>query len=290
MLQYNAGPDRSRSQSYGPLVRASAWLPAMSLAAGLTFWTVVQEAHAAPPPTEPFKVASIHFETNASACDMGAQLKFDTEGITSGSVTDPKGRKIYSFEAKAGMKATGGQTEGFLENVEPQIPELVFALGCAPSTEEGVLALDDLFAAWPAGDYTFEGRAKGAKLRSQATLTHLIPAGPEVTAPADGTVFPAAVLVIIEWNPVTEAILPELGPVNIVGYHVLVEEDTGAEVSPTVDVDVPATATSLTVPPEYLKPAAIYRFEILSTEEGGNQTITEGFFCTEGVAECVLPN
>jgi hypothetical protein len=54
-----------------------------------------------------------------------------------------------------------------------------------------------------------------------------------------------------------------------------------------VDVDVPATATSLTVPPEYLKPAAIYRFEVLSTEEGGNQTITEGFFCTEGVAECV---
>ena len=290
MLQYNAGPDRSRNQSCGRLVRASVWLPAMSLAAGLTFGTVVQEAHAAPTDAEPFKVANIHFETNASACDMGAQIGFDTEGIITGSVRDPKGRKIYSFEAKAGMKATGGQTEGFLENVEPQIPELVFALGCEPSTEEGVLALDDLFEAWPAGDYTFEGRAKGAKLLSQATLTHLIPAGPEVIAPADGTVFPAAVLVIIEWNSVTEAILPELGPVNIVGYHVIVEEDTGAEVSPTVDVDVSATETSLTVPPEFLKPATIYRFEVLSTEESGNQTISEGFFCTEGVAECVLPD
>ena len=290
MLRYRTNPDRARECLRDQRAKASLRLPAMLLAAGLTSGIVAQAAQAAPPPAEPFKVASIHFETNASACDMGAQIKFDTEGITSGSVTDPKGRKIYSFEAKAGMKATGGQTEGFLENVEPQIPELVFALGCEPSTEEGVLALDDLFAAWPAGDYTFEGRAKGAKLSSQATLTHLIPAGPEVTQPADGTVFPAAALVIIEWNPVTEAILPELGPVNIVGYHVLVEEDTGAEVSPTVDVDVPATATSLTVPPEYLKPAAIYRFEILSTEEGGNQTITEGFFCTEGVAECVLPD
>jgi hypothetical protein len=28
----------------------------------------------------------------------------------------------------------------------------------------------------------------------------------------------------------------------------------------------------------------------LSTEESGNQTITEGFFCTAGVADCVLPD
>ena len=27
-------------------------------------------------------------------------------------------------------------------------------------------------------------------------------------------------------------------------------------------------------------------FEVLSTEEGGNQTITEGFFCTAGVVDC----
>ena len=75
-------------------------------------------------------------------------------------------------------------------------------------------------------------------------------------------------------EPVTEAILPELGPVNIVGYHVIIEE-AGAEVSPTVDIDLPASETRLTVPDEFLQAGTIYRFEILSTEESGNQTITE---------------
>jgi hypothetical protein len=287
--------DKSESRGFAtsPLDRyhrlvATSRLLAALLAAGLTPGTIAHAARAAPAPTEPFKVAKIHFETNASACDMGPQIAFDTEGITSGSVSDPKGRKIYSFQTKAGMRATGGQTEGFLETVEPQITELLSALGCEPSDEAGVVALDDLFEAWPSGDYTFEARAKGARIRSQATLTHLIPAGPEVVAPADGTVLPAAGPVVIEWSPVTEPILPELGPVNIVGYHILVEENTGAEVTPTIDVDVSDSETSLTVPPEYLKPATVYRFEVLSTEESGNQTITEGFFCTEGVAECAI--
>jgi hypothetical protein len=261
----------------------------MLMAATLSAGTIVQKAEAVPAEAEPFKVANIHFETNASACDMGIQIKFDTDGIIRGSVEDPNGKKIYSLRSAGSMKTTGGQAEGFLEGIEPQIPELVSALGCEPTDEEGVMALDDLLEAWPAGEYTFEGQSNGAKFASQVMLTHLIPGGPEVVAPIEGTVFPAAALVIIDWEPVTEAILPELGPVNIVGYHVIIEE-AGAEVSPTVDIDLPASETSLTVPDEYLQAGTIYRFEILSTEESGNQTITEGFFCTEGVAACVLPD
>jgi hypothetical protein len=96
---------------------------------------------------------------------MGIQIKFDTDGITSGNVKDPTGRKIYSFVSAHGMKSTGGQTEGFLEGVEPQITELLSALGCEPSNEEGQMSLDDLFAAWPAGDYAFKGINKGRNLR-----------------------------------------------------------------------------------------------------------------------------
>ena len=284
MLRYQTKSDRPTRQSYDRCSNAPLWLAAVSLAAGLTFGA----GEAAAAQAEPFKVASVHIETNASACDMGAQIRFDTEGIFRGTVENPKGQTIYVTQAKAGMKAVGGQTEGFLENVEPQIPELVSALGCAPSTEEGVLALADLFDAWPAGNYTFEARGNGTVLRSKAPLTHHIPAGPEVTAPAAGTVFSAGAVVIIDWNAVTEPILPSLGPVTIVGYHVIVEEDTGAEVTPTVDVDLHADVTSLTVPPEFLKPSTVYRFEVLSTEQDGNQTITEGFFCTEGVAICAV--
>ncbi len=286
MFRCKTKPDRSRKQSCGPCAKASLWLPAVLLAAGLTFGTVVQEARAAPP-AEPFKVANIHFETNASACDMGIQIIFDTDGITDGFVKSPKGQMVYEFRSKAGMAKTGGQTEGFLEGVEPQITELLLALGCAPSDEEEVILLEDLFKAWPAGDYTFKGKRKGARFEDHATLTHFIPAGPEIVAPANGAIVPDAPLPI-EWKPVIDPILPELGPVDIVGYHVVVVE-TGAEALPQLDVDVPASETSVIVPAAYLNLNTAYQFEVLATDESGNQTITEGFFCTTGVAVCEAP-
>lgn len=246
-------------------------------------------AHAAPP-AEPFKVTNIHFETNASACDMGIQIIFDTEGITEGSVQSPKGKMVYQFRSKGGLKSIGGQTEGFLEGVEPQVTELLSALGCDPSDEEEEVSISELFDAFPAGAYTFKGRRRGARFEDQATLSHAIPAGAEITEPADGTVVPDAPL-LIDWNPVTEAILtsnPDLGPVDVVGYHVVVVEG-GGEALPQLDVDVPAGDTSVTVPAQYLKPNTFYNFEILSTEASGNQTISEGFFCTTGFDPCVEP-
>ena len=293
MFRCEPKPDGSRKQSCGPYAEASSWLPAVLLAAGLTSGTVVQEAHAAPvpAPAEPFKVANIHFETNASACDMGIQIIFDTEGITEGSVIAPNGRKVYSFRSRGVMRALGGQTEGFLEGVEPQITELLSALHCEPSDEEKEILLQDLFDAWPAGEYTFKGTRKGARFEDHATLTHFIPAGPEIVAPADGTLVSDAAPLLIDWNAVIEAILtadPNLGPVDIVGYHVVVVE-TGAEALPQLDVDVPASETSVTVPAQYLNPSTVYQFEVLATDESGNQTISEGFFCTAGVAVCEAP-
>ena len=289
MLKYNGQPDQSRKQTFSQRVQALLWPLAVLLATGPALEIALPEAHAAPPP-EPFKVANIHFETNASACDMGIQIIFDTGGITDGFVKSPKGQMIYQFRSKGGMKATGGQTEGFLEGVEPQITELLLALGCDPSDEEEEISIDELFEAWPAGVYTLKGERQGARFKDRATLSYAIPAGPEITAPEDGDVVAVAPL-LIDWNPVTEAILtanPDLGPVNIVGYHVVVVE-AGGEALPQLDVDVPATKTRLTVPRQYLKPNTVYQFEVLSTEASGNQTISEGFFCTTGVDPCEEP-
>ncbi len=265
-------------------------MAALTVAAAFSSLGIALRAAHSAPPAEPFKVANIHFETNASACDMGIQIIFDTGGITDGFVQSPKGQMVYQFRSKGGLKSIGGQTEGFLEGIEPQITELLSALGCDPSDEEEEISIAELFDAFPAGVYTFKGKRHGARFADQATLSHAIPAGAEITAPADGTVVPDAPLVI-DWNPVTEAILtanPDLGPVNIVGYHVVVVEG-GGEALPQLDVDVPATDTSVTVPAEYLKPNTFYNFEVLSTEASGNQTISEGFFCTTGVASCVEP-
>jgi hypothetical protein len=287
MFWYTPKQDRSR-RSIDPGAKVSSSIPAGVLAAGLTAGTVVQAADAADTPAEPFKVTNIHFETNASACDMGIQIIFDTDGITEGFVRDPNRRRVYSFVSAAGMKAIGGQTEGFLEGVEPQITELLSALGCEPSDEEEEISLAELFEAWPAGDYTFTGRTKQARFRDQAMLTHLIPAGPAIFAPEEGIVVPDDAALVIDWEPVTEAILTDLGPVNIVGYHVIVVE-AGGEALPQLDVDLSFDETRVTVPAEYLNPGTVYQFEILATEESGNQTISEGFFCTDGVAECVAP-
>jgi hypothetical protein len=279
MLPHGAKREGSRKQSH-QYVRASERLPTMLLAAGLAFGTA-----SAPALAKPFKVTNIHFETNSSACDMGIQIGFDTDGITAGTVRDPNGVTVYNFHTAGGMKTTGGQTEGFLEGIEPQITELLAALGCEPSDEEGTSSLADLFAAWPAGLYTFTGQHQATTLEGHDRLTHHIPAGAKIIAPANGTVLPDAP-VLIRWRAVTKPILPILGPVNIVGYHVVVYE-AGGEALPELDVDLPSSETTVKVPAQFLKPSTPYQFEVLSTEESGNQTITEGFFCTTGVASCV---
>ena len=244
---------------------------------------------------EPFKLTNIHFETNASACDMGIQISFDTDGITEGSVEDPHDRVVYSFRAVDGMEDTHDQTEGFQERVEPPIIDLESALGCEPSTD--AISLSHLFAAWPAGTYDFEGRSGAVEFEGTAKLTHKIPAGPEITAPADGAVVPDDAPLLIRWKKVTGPILPRLGPVEIVGYHVVVVDVTVPVLPPgktknALDADLSKAETTFLVPKQYLEPNRIYEFEVLATEKGGNQTITEGgVFCTPPIARenCELP-
>jgi hypothetical protein len=269
-----------------------SWLPAVSLLAGLTLCAGLQEAHAQG--EEPFKFMNIHFETNGSGCDMGIQILFDTDGVTELSIEDPNDEVVFSSQTPAGTEDTHDQTEGFQERVEPPITELEEALGCDPS--EDAISLGELFAAWTAGRYKFEATSGGVDFEGTTRLTHKIPAGPEITAPEDGTVVPHDEPLVIEWNKVTGPILPDLGPVRIVGYHLLLKnvskESTGPLVPPAFDVDVPANVTSVVVPAAYFERGQVYEFEVLATDRGGNQTITEGgAICTVPMnpANCELP-
>lgn len=166
---------------------ASSWLPAVSLLAALTVSLGLRETHAQG--EEPFKFMNIHFETNASGCDLGIQILFDTDGVTERSIEDPYGVVIFSSQTPAGMEDTHDQTEDFQERVEPPIIELENALGCDPS--DGAISLDEILEAWPAGWYEFEATSEGKDFEGETRLTHRIPAGPEITAPEDGTVIPA---------------------------------------------------------------------------------------------------
>jgi len=257
-------------------------LPVAMAGAGLALSTGAQVAMAAPP--EPFKLTNVHFETNASACDMGIQLSFDTDGITEGSVEDPNEEVVFSFAAVEGMEETQDVTEAFQERVEPPIIELENALGCEPSAD--AISLAELFTAWPAGTYEFEGLSGRVEFEGTAKLTHKIPAGPEITAPGDGDVVPHDAPLLIRWNKVTAPILPNLGPIQIVGYHIVVVDVTVPVLPPgktktALDADLSKNETTFLVPKQYLEPNRVYEFEVLATEKGGNQTITEGgVFCT----------
>jgi len=244
---------------------------------------------------EPFKLTNVHFETNASACDMGIQISFDTDGITEGSVEDPHEKVVFSFRSVDGMEVTQDVTEMFQERVEPPIIDLESALGCEPSP--AAIPLSELLATWPAGTYEFEGRSGGVEFEGEAKLTHRIPAGPEITAPGDGDVVPHDAPLLIKWTKVTGPILPGLGPVEIVGYHVVVVDVTVPVLPPgklktALDADLSKGEHTFLVPKQYLEPNRIYEFEVLATEKGGNQTITEGgVFCTRPMApaDCELP-
>ncbi len=265
---------------------------AVAVAAGLAL------AAAAPADAaEPFKITNIHFESNASACDMGIQISFDTGGVSEGWVKDPNGQVVFQFGAVGGPEVTHNITEGFQERVEPQIVDLERALGCERDLEEPEIFLTELLSAWPEGKYIFGGQNADTNFRGFANLSHKVAAGPEILAPEDGDVVPTDEHLLIRWKKVTEPIIPELGPVEVVGYHVLLADITNPEPPPgktktQFDADVPRSATSFLVAKQFLRPNRIYELEILATEKGGNQTITEGgVFCTRPItpAQCVKP-
>jgi hypothetical protein len=203
-----------------------------------------------------FAEAKIRIEVNSTDGDAGLQVDLDGEAWNEVTIIGPDGR-ILDVTAKGNLKMLG-LTELFFESQEPSFDEL---------------PLDEFLELFPAGEYRFLGKTvEGTNLVSSATLTHNIPAGPIIMAPRDGAVVNRK-KTVIAWNPVTRP-----HGIEIAGYQVIVERP-----EPTLlvfSVDLPATATSVTVPREFLEPGTEYVFEVLAIEVGGNQTISEGFFET----------
>lgn len=201
-----------------------------------------------------FDIARIYIEYNQSANDLGFHVTLDGEEWTDLKIYDPAGTKIFDLSAKGGYKNLG-LTELFFEGAEPNLSEF---------------PLEELLALFPEGEYTFIGKTvDNEKLVSTATLSHDVPNGPVIsTAPSlacPGTI-------AVSWTPVTgpAPILPN-GTINVVAYQVIVG---------SFQVTVPASVTSVTVPPEYYQSLAsgTHPYEVLAIDANGNQTITEGTF------------
>jgi hypothetical protein len=204
----------------------------------------------------PLSASSIIIELNATDDDSGIQIFLDGEGWKRMSVFDPGGRRVFDVKGKGNIGETGG-TELFLESAEPGFDEL---------------PLDEFLERFPEGEYQFLGvSVDGDRLTGSAMLTHALPEGAVLLTPVEGSsVDPEDT--VVSWEPV-----PDPPGSSIVEYQVIVER---ADIKRTFSAHVPASVTSVKVPPTFLERGKPYKYEVLAIEESGNQTLKEAEFET----------
>jgi len=201
------------------------------------------------------EIASIHWEYNATANDLGVHVSLDGEDWKQLEITNPDNKVIFTVKG-GGPYRQLGMTELFFEGAEPALDEF---------------PLQDLLDLFPEGEYEFEGTTvDNTIIEGSSFFTHAIPDGPHVSATVG-----AGHSIRISWTAVSA---PPPGfpdePIHVVSYQVLVPE--------TLDVIVPSTVLSLTLPAEYaaaLQPG-VHPFEVLAIDASGNQTTSEGSFVT----------
>ncbi len=233
-------------------------LPVLSLAAltgiagGALLLASANAAPAAAGGEVQLSLSRIYWEYNASANDLGVHVTLDGEDWKKLRIVNPDKKTIFAVTGKGPYQELG-MTELFFEGAEPSLEEF---------------PLEDLLALFPEGEYDFEGlTASGEEIEGESLFSHAIPDGPDVH-----TTQGAGDLLQIHWTSVTA---PPPGfpvkPIHIAGYQVIVG---------SFQVTLPPTATSVTVPPEYVASLAAGRqpYEVLAIEENGNQTLTEGVF------------
>lgn len=202
----------------------------------------------------PLSDASMIVEVNATDGDAGLQVFVDADAWKEMKVFSPTGRKILDVHTRGRLR-NYGLTELFSESSEPPFDE--FPLG----------KFKKLF---PEGNYRIVGTTiEGDRIAGRAKLTHEIPQGPDITAPEDGAVVRAEAA-IVAWTSVTKP-----AGIEIIGYRVIVEREDPLRV---FSVDLPPTAESMTIPPEFLEPGIEYKLEVAAIEVSGNQTLTEVSF------------
>jgi hypothetical protein len=190
-------------------------------------------------------------EVNATDGDAGLQVFLDGEPWRAMVISGPDGRVMLDVDAE-GRLVNFGLTELFSESSEP------------PFTEFPLAKFKELF---PEGKYTFSGTTvKGQRLVGEATLSHKIPDGPEITSPAEDSVG-ARDNVVARWNAVTTP-----RGVHIVGYRVIVTRENPLRV---FSADLPASARRMPIPSEFLQARTEYKLEVQAIEASGNQTLTE---------------
>jgi hypothetical protein len=212
---------------------------------------IVSTAGADSKPVE-FSDARLKVEINATDGDAGLQIFLDGEAWNEAELLDPQGNALLDVDV-TGRAENYGLTELFSESSEPPFEEF---------------PLEQFKELFPEGTYMFRGTTiDGTPMTGTATLTHDFPDGPEILSPSAGSKVPPD-QIVVQWAPVTTP-----AGIDIAGYQVLVVQEE--PVLRVFSADLPATATTLPVPAEFVQPRTEYKVEVLAIEAGGNQTLTE---------------
>lgn len=204
--------------------------------------------------------AHFFIEYNDTDKDAGVQVFLDGEKWEWIDIYGPYGDKLYSIITESNVTQIG-------------ITELLFESGEAELDE---FAFQEFLNLYPPGGYNFRGRTvDGDKIEGVAIFTHDIP-DPPIVSPVDGSVIDPK-HAVISWQPVTK---PD--GIQILGYEVIIErEDPNRELD---IINLPSSATQVTIPAGFLENDTEYEFEVIVKEVSGNQTITESSFRTSSNA------
>lgn len=228
----------------------------------------------------PFGAAVVIIELTDNDIELQVFVDgFEWKGL---EIFGPNERSIFNLRAQSNLRRQGGLSELFFASQPTHYLE---------DEPEFDGTIEEFLARFPAGEYEFEGvTVNGTELEGEAILTHVLPALPEILAPLSDHEDPPIVdpeNLVIEWLPVTTRFIGD-GPVEIIEYQVILDQVDPGRALPWVDgstrralINLPASVTSLTVPPEFLLPNASYEFEVLAIEASGNSTISVGEFVTE---------
>jgi hypothetical protein len=219
--------------------------------------------------TPALKAAKLLIEHNATDEDTGFQGFADGDPWNELVISNPDGEQILTIHPETGL-FDFGLTELFFETSEP------------PNAE---VPISEVLARLPEGTYTFSGdMVDGDESEITAIFSHAIPAGPQLLSPEDGSTEVDAGNTVISWQPVTRDI--NGSAVTIVGYQVIVKKDEEPQypegfAQSLFSIHLPATATSITVPSEFMESGEAYTYEVLAIETSGNQTLSLAAFETQ---------
>ncbi|MDH3691493.1 MAG: hypothetical protein OEU36_18790 [Gammaproteobacteria bacterium] len=240
---------------------------------------------------EPFGELSALIEINATDGDAGFHVLLDGDAWQRVTIADPGGKKIFNERANRSLREQG-LTENFFESAEPP---------CDPAEEDAV-PLAEFLDRFETGEYHFSARTiEGGKLKGETTLTHSLPAAPDISA-FDGSSNVDPDNTVITWaagtdlggcqddDLVTNGIIPDPGTVDVVRWEVVVEPNVEILVGPkrVFSVQLPPAETSVTVPSEFLNSYSAdgiteFKFEVGAKEASDNQTFSEGTFEINGL-------